>query len=63
MAAVHNRLEEIPVSILTFIWQERIYCSACYIFESNPDGIQLFKWVQIYIESAVHEDEKCLGIG
>jgi hypothetical protein len=39
----HNRLEEFTVSILTFIWQERIYYSACYIFESNTDGIQLFK--------------------
>jgi hypothetical protein len=38
-AIVNNRLEEFPVSILTFIWQERIYCSACYIFEWNPDGV------------------------
>jgi hypothetical protein len=30
---------EFPVSILTVIWQERIYCSACYIFEWNPDGV------------------------
>jgi hypothetical protein len=29
----------------SFIWQERIYCSACYIFEWNPDGVLLFKWV------------------
>jgi hypothetical protein len=41
-------LEEFLVSILTFIWQERIYCSACYPFEWNPDGVQLFKWVRSY---------------
>jgi hypothetical protein len=41
MGVVNNRLEEFPVSILTFIWQERIYCSDCYIFEWNPDGVQL----------------------
>jgi hypothetical protein len=46
MAVVNNRLEELPVSILTFIWQERIYCSAGYIFEWYPDGVQLFKWMR-----------------
>jgi hypothetical protein len=40
--SLNNKLEEFPVSILTFIWQERIYCSDCYIFEWNPDGVQLF---------------------
>ena len=35
MAVVNNRLEEFSVSILTFIWQERIYCSVCYICEWN----------------------------
>jgi hypothetical protein len=35
MAIVNNRLEDFSVSILTFIWQERIHCSACYIFESD----------------------------
>jgi hypothetical protein len=38
MAVVNNRLEEFPVSILTFTWHERIYCSDCYIFEWNPDA-------------------------
>jgi hypothetical protein len=46
MAVVNNRLEEFPVSILTFTWHERIYCSDCYIFEWNPDGVQLFTWVR-----------------
>jgi hypothetical protein len=63
MAVVNNRLEEFPVSIMTFIWQERIYCSACYIFEWNSDGLQLFKWVRSYREGTVHEDEEGLGIG
>ena len=63
MAVVDNKLEEFPVSISTFIWQECIYCSACYIFEWNPDGVQLFKWVRSYIEGTVHEDEEGLGIG
>jgi hypothetical protein len=30
--SLNNRLEEFHVSILTFSWQERIYCSACCIF-------------------------------
>jgi hypothetical protein len=37
--SLNNTLEEFPVSILTFIWQECIYCSTCYIFEWNPDGL------------------------
>ena len=61
MVVVNNRLEEFPVSILTFIWQERIHCSVCYIVEWNPDDVQLFKWVQSYREGTVHEDD--LGIG
>ena len=55
-------MEEFPVRILTFT-QERIYCSARYIFEWNPDGVQLFKWVLSYREGTVHEDEEGLGIG
>jgi hypothetical protein len=39
MVVVNNRLEEFPVSILTFIWQERIHCSVCYIVEWNPDDV------------------------
>ena len=54
-------MEEFPVSILTFIWQERIHCSACYIVEWNPNDVQLFKWVQSYREGTVHEEG--LGIG
>ena len=60
MAVVNNRLEEFPVSILTFIWEERLYCSDCYIFEWNPDGVQLFTWVLSYREGTVYE--KGLGI-
>ena len=63
MAVVNNRLEEFPVSILTCIWQERIYCSDCYIFEWNPDGVQLFTWMRSYREGTVDEDEEGLGIG
>ena len=63
MEVVNNRLEEFPVSILTFICQERIYCSDCYIFEWNPDGVQLFTWVRSYREGTVHEDEEGLSIG
>ena len=63
MAVVNNRPEEFPVSILTFILQEHIYCSACYIFEWKPDGVQLFKWVRSYREGTVHEDEEGLGNG
>ena len=61
MTVVTNRLEELPVSILTCIWQECIYCSDCYIFEWNPDGVQLFTWVWGYREGTVHEEG--LGIG
>ena len=61
MAVVNNRLEEFPVSILTLIWQEHIYSSDCYIFEWNPDGVQLFTWMRSYREGAVHEEG--LGIG
>ena len=58
MAVVNTRLEEFPASVLTFIWQERIYC---YIFEWNPDGVRLFTWVRSYREGTVHEEG--LGIG
>jgi hypothetical protein len=61
MTVINNRLEEFPVSILTFIWQERIYCSDYYMFECNPDGVQLFTWVRSYREGTVHEEG--LGIG
>ena len=62
MAVVNNRLEEFSVSILTFIWQERIYCSACYNFECNLDDVQLFKWMWSYRDGTIHEDEEGLGI-
>jgi hypothetical protein len=39
----------------------RIYCSDCYIFEWNPDVVQLFTWVRGYREGTVHEEG--LGIG
>ena len=61
MAVGNNRLEEFPINILTFIWQERICCSDCYIFEWNPDGVQLFTWMRSYREGTVHEEG--LGIG
>jgi hypothetical protein len=44
MAVVNNILEEFPVSIFTFIWQERIYCSDCYILLFSVQKKQIPKF-------------------